>query len=151
MQTSKQVLLRDSPQGFVIFPEGTTPSEDRMVKARSGGTLTLIEAAVDNKVPLAVLPVALNQKTVWRGETVGKDRYEIRTGAPRRAVDLLPPNYRRGKVEARREVMDSIMIDIAKMMPEEKRGDYAQAVEERRRDIDGSLFRTPKEHIVFAS
>ena len=142
LKMSSEAMLDERPNGFFILPEGTTAKDDCMMKARSGGTLRPMEAAVKNDRNLVVLPVAFIQRSARRGDKVlipGHDEYIVRTGDHVSAKDLLPAGYKfdihdinEGR-EQRGPVIDGIMTDIAEMMPPEKRGYYARRVDERER------------------
>ncbi len=137
LNRTHKALMDSKQQIFFIMPEGETSPGDVLMKGKPNGTLSLIEAAVDNKVPLVVLPIALTQKTVARGETEGIDKCEGRIGNYITAEELLPIEKRAQKdnYEAyrkiRRSVIDSIMTDIADMLPANKRGYYREFVENR--------------------
>jgi hypothetical protein len=126
-----KTLLDDERHSYLILPEGASCRKDRMIAARTGGVLQLLDIAVTNNVPLAVLPVALVQETRWRGEVRGKDRYAVHTGKEVYADELLPTGFK-STAGSRGEVIDRIMTDIAEMMPKEKRGYYDDFVERSR-------------------
>jgi hypothetical protein len=123
---------REVQKCYFILPEGQSCREDRMVAARTGATFRLVEIAVKNKIPLAVLPIALVQETVYRNEVKGKkDVYAVHIGEEIYADELLKEGYGRSTAELRGRVVDEIMTRVAEMLPDEKQGFYRDFVERR--------------------
>jgi hypothetical protein len=114
--------LQGGQKIFHIAPEACNPVGDVMQKAHSRGVSTFIEFAQINGIPLVILPVACEQRLVSRGEERDRDYYGIALGDPIKAADL-PTIY--GSKDVSRSVVDSIMSQIAGLLPESKRGYYS--------------------------
>jgi 1-acyl-sn-glycerol-3-phosphate acyltransferase len=107
---------------LVLAPEGTRSHDGRLQRARPG----IVTIALRSGAP--ILPIgfyggeALVENLKWLRRTP----FHVRVGAPFR---LSAPEGRL-RQEERQRMVDEVMVQIAKLLPVEFRGVYAQAINE---------------------
>ncbi len=106
-------------QGYIfgISPEGTRSKSGQLIKAHGG----IAMLALHSGAPL--IPIAH-----WGGEKFGENvkkfkrtNFNIRIGK----MFYLDPHGERVTKEIRQQMADEMMYQLAKLLPEEYRGDYA--------------------------
>ena len=115
----------DEGKILVIAPEGTRTGGGRLIQGHPG----IVTMALKAKVP--VLPVVYyGHEDFWSNiKRLRRTDYQINVGRP----FYLDRSGARVTKEVRRQMVDEIMVQLARLLPEKNRGYYAdlsQATEE---------------------
>lgn len=103
-------------RAVTIFPEGTVARHERLLAAHTGVAMLALRSGVP------VLPVAhTGTRRIFIGRRAWLPRVEIRIGEP--YVPQVPEGISRKA--ALKMVTEDLMLRIARMMPDEERGEYA--------------------------
>lgn len=106
-----------------IYPEGHRAWDGRLQQAEPGAAF-LARAAGAPVLPVAVIG---SNRIIGKGKAFPRRRpLEMRVGIPVRLLDRRPDGTRISNQEA----TDAIMVEIARLLPEEMRGAYAGRLED---------------------
>jgi len=128
-ESFKKVQQTINDKGFFVCvaPEGTRSRDGILKKGKAG----IVQLSMETNIP--VLPVVhYGGENVWQNmRRLRRTPFKIKTGKPFR----IKFDGRPGRQE-REEILAEMMIQIAKLLPEEMRGAYSQQVNSECKYLD---------------
>ena len=117
----------DKGSFVVVAPEGTRSKDGIMQKGKAG----IIQLALDTNSP--ILPVAhYGGQLIWKNiKRLRRTPFQFRAGRPFR----IKFEGRPGR-EEREQILEEVMCQIARLLPEEMRGVYSQQAESECRHLE---------------
>jgi 1-acyl-sn-glycerol-3-phosphate acyltransferase len=112
---------------FGISPEGTRSGDGKLQKSHPG----IVPIALKTGAPLIAVAHFGAEKYPENFKGMKRTDFHIRVGKP----FLLDAGNERVTKEVRQEMVDEMMIELAKLLPEEYRGYYADKVDKELRYI----------------
>ena len=102
---------------IAMFPEGTRSKTGVLMRGKSGAARIALAAGVP------IIPaVVINSATVFKRKGWRRPLVTVRFGKPVPWVDDMDDE----EGEAARAYTDAVMVEIAKMLPTQLRGEYAE-------------------------
>lgn len=101
---------------LVIAPEGTRTGDGRLIQGQPGIVIMALKAGVP------ILPVVCyGHEDLWRNtKRLRRTDFHVRVGRP----FYLDPRRARVTKDVRRQMVDEIMYQLARLLPEKNRGHY---------------------------